>query len=105
MASEWTQWHISLKVSWKIVFVRKYIVMALSQQNFKQMSLIYINHDYRFNQIDPEFKNEQVKMDKTYNQPEVLNLLQEFRAVLDEKTAEDTYNPRYTNKNSIDISI
>ena len=44
-------------------------------------------------------------MDKTYNQPEVLNLLQEFRAVLDEKTAEDTYNPRYTNKNSIDISI
>ena len=64
-----------------------------------------INHSYRFYQIDPEFKNEQVKMDKTYNQPEVLNLLQEFRAVLDEKTAEDTYNPRYTNKNSIDISI
>jgi hypothetical protein len=31
---------------------------------------------------------------KTYNLPEVLTLLKEFRVVLDNKTAEDTYNPR-----------
>ena len=30
----------------------------------------------------------------TYDQPEVLELLAKFRAVLDSKTAEDSYNPR-----------
>jgi len=31
---------------------------------------------------------------KTYNLPEVVDLLKEFRKVLDDKTAEDEYNPR-----------
>ena len=53
---------------------------------------------------DPEFKDERIKDNgigserskhkHTYDQPEVLDLLAKFRAVLDSKTEEDSYNPR-----------
>ena len=44
--------------------------------------------------LDPEFKDGSKHGPETYNRPEVLDLLKEFRAVLDAKTKEDTYNPR-----------
>ena len=44
--------------------------------------------------LDPEFKDGPKHGPETYNRPEVLDLLKEFRAVLDAKTEEDTYNPR-----------
>ena len=49
-----------------------------------------------FQTSDLGYQNEGKEKEYTYNlQTEVLKLLQEFREVLDAKTEEDTYNPRY----------
>ena len=53
---------------------------------------IQVNFTFLF--LDPEFKDGPKHGPETYNRPEVLDLLKEFRAVLDAKTEEDTYNPR-----------
>jgi len=41
----------------------------------------------------------------TYDQPEVMKLLAEFRAVLDNKTKEDSYNPRIMMTEAYDVDL
>ena len=99
MVSELIQLHTFSKVSTKFFYplIHNNLYSINSYNNFIKNWLILL-----FQTSDLGFQNEVKEKEYTYNlQTEVLKLLQEFREVLDAKTEEDTYNPRYFQHSSI----